>query len=89
MKKIFVQILILSTIFTFGQEITTIKVAVPNKTDEVFITGNQISLGNQQSNKIKTNRISDYKEKLYQHFNFYQPRQELKIKSISLKIKNF
>ena len=46
MKKIFVQILILSTIFTFGQEITTIKVAVPNKTDEVLITGNQISLGN-------------------------------------------
>ncbi|MBC7438761.1 MAG: hypothetical protein H7250_02075 [Flavobacterium sp.] len=46
MKKILLQILILSTIFAFGLEITTIKVVVPNKNDEVFITGNQISLGN-------------------------------------------
>jgi predicted alpha/beta superfamily hydrolase len=38
----------------------TIKVKVPDKNDEIFITGNQENLANWNPNKIKLNRISDF-----------------------------
>ncbi|MCB0439462.1 MAG: hypothetical protein KDD20_12050, partial [Mangrovimonas sp.] len=64
MRKILTIILLLSTIFSFGQKMTTIKVLVPNKTDEVFIVGNQENLGNWQPDKVKMNRISDYEREI-------------------------
>jgi predicted alpha/beta superfamily hydrolase len=41
-----------------------IKVKVPNKNDEVFITGNQINLGNWTPNQIKMNKKSDFEREL-------------------------
>ena len=64
MRKILTIILLLSTIFSFRQKMTTIKVLVPNKTDEVFIVGNQENLGNWQPDKVKMNRISDYEREI-------------------------
>lgn len=48
----------------FAQEKRTIKVIVPNKTDEVFITGNQESLGNWDPGSIKLNTISDFEREI-------------------------
>jgi predicted alpha/beta superfamily hydrolase len=44
----------------FAQEKKTIKAIVPNKTDEVYITGNQEALGNWTPNQVKMNKVSDY-----------------------------
>ena len=41
----------------FAQEKRTIKVIVPNKTDEVFITGNQESLANWEPGTLKMHAI--------------------------------
>jgi predicted alpha/beta superfamily hydrolase len=57
-------ILILTSIVSFGQELTTIRVSVPNKTDEVYIVGNQDNLGNWQPDKIKLNKISEYEREI-------------------------
>ena len=51
-------LLVLSPLLFFGQEITTIRVSVPDKTDEVFISGNQENLGNWQADKVKMKKIS-------------------------------
>jgi predicted alpha/beta superfamily hydrolase len=64
MKIILTKILLLTSLIAFGQESTTIKVTVPNKTDEVFIVGNQESLGNWQPNKVKMNEISEYEREI-------------------------
>ena len=45
-KIILTNILILISIVSFGQKLTTIRVSVPNKMDDVFIVGNGESLGN-------------------------------------------
>lgn len=42
----------------------TINVKVPNKKDEVFITGNQTNLGNWTPNQIKMNKKSDFEREL-------------------------
>jgi len=42
----------------------TITVKVPNKNDEVYITGNQPSLANWNPGKIKMNRKSDYERNI-------------------------
>lgn len=42
----------------------TINVKVPNKNDEIFITGNQINLGNWNSKQIKMNKKSDFEREL-------------------------
>ena len=55
---------------SFGQELTTIKVSVPNKTDEVYIVGNQDALGNWQPNKVKMEKISDYERSITLKLNF-------------------
>ena len=70
MKKILIIILLLSSIITLGQELTTIKISVPNETDEVFIVGNQESFGNWQPDKIKMNRISDYEREISLNLTF-------------------
>jgi len=43
-----------------AQEKKTIKVIVPNKTDEVYITGNQKALGNWTPDAIKMEKVADY-----------------------------
>ena len=53
MKTLLTHIFTLLSFVSFGQELTTIKVLVPNTTDEVFITGNQEALGSWEPNKIK------------------------------------
>lgn len=55
MKKI---IFLLFSVLFFGQK-TTINVTVPKNTDEVYVTGNQESLGNWDPAKIKMEKISD------------------------------
>ena len=52
--------MLLLTVMVFGQTTQTIKVIVPNTTDEVYITGNQEALGNWNPKQVKMNRISDY-----------------------------
>ncbi|MGX1025291.1 alpha/beta hydrolase-fold protein [Psychroflexus sp. MBR-150] len=70
MKKNLIIILLLSSIISFGQELTTIKISVPNETDEVFIVGNQDSFGNWQPDKVKMNRISDYEREISLNLTF-------------------
>lgn len=48
----------------FAQGKRTIKVIVPNKTDEVYITGNQESLGNWTPDLIKLEKVSDYERSI-------------------------
>lgn len=64
MKTYITQILFLISIFSSAQEFTTIRVSVPNKSDEVFIVGNQECLGNWKPEKIKMSRISDYEREV-------------------------
>ena len=59
-KSIAFQIALLLSMTIFCQAKQTIKVIVPNKTDEVFITGNQEVLGNWNPNSKKMDKVSDY-----------------------------
>ena len=43
-----------------GQNTRTIKVTVPNKTDDVFITGNQKAFGDWKPGEIKMNKESEF-----------------------------
>jgi len=70
MKTILTNILILISLVSFGQEITTIRVSVPNKTDEVYIVGNQENLGNWQPDKVKLNKISEYEREISLNLTF-------------------
>lgn len=70
MKTILSTILILIYFVSFEQEITTIKVSVPNKTDDVYIVGNQENLGNWQPDKIKLNKISEYEREISLNLKF-------------------
>lgn len=70
MKKILIEFLILISFCSFGQELTTIRVTVPNKTDEVFIVGNQEVLGNWDPSKIKAHKISDFEREIKLHLTF-------------------
>lgn len=56
--------MLLVSIMVFGQEKQTIKVIVPNKTDEVYITGNQEVLGNWNPKSLKMEKISDYERSI-------------------------
>ena len=56
--------MLLLTAMIFGQATQTIKVIVPTKTDEVYITGNQEALGNWNPKKIKMEKISDYERSI-------------------------
>jgi hypothetical protein len=46
------------------KHVISITVNVPNKTDEVYITGNQKELGNWEEGKIKMDSISPFKRKI-------------------------
>ena len=70
MRNILTQILILISTISFGQELTSIKISVPNKTDEVYIVGNQESLGNWEPNKIKLKKISEYEREISLDLSF-------------------
>lgn len=70
MTKILTTILLLSSIISFGQESTKIIVSVPEITDEVFIVGNQESLGNWEPNKVKMTKISDYEREITLNLTF-------------------
>lgn len=70
MKKILSIVIGLTSISLFSQELTTIKVTVPNKTDEVFIVGNQESLGDWNPSKIKMGRVSDFERELNLNLTF-------------------
>lgn len=52
------------SLIALGQELTKIKVSVPNHTDEVYITGNQDPLGNWNPGKIKLNKTSAYEREI-------------------------
>ncbi|WP_166962221.1 alpha/beta hydrolase-fold protein [Yeosuana marina] len=64
MKLIITTLLFLITLTSAGQETITIRVSTPNKTDEVFIAGNQASLGDWNPSKVKMNKISDFEREL-------------------------
>ncbi len=70
MKTLITIIFSLISLVSLGQELTTIKVSVPNKADEVFIVGNQDALGNWQPNKIKMDKTSDYERSITLELNF-------------------
>ncbi|MCF8714290.1 hypothetical protein JM658_05555 [Joostella atrarenae] len=70
MTKILTTILLISSMISSGQELSTIRVSVPNKTDEVFIVGNQESLGNWQPEKVKMNKTSDYEREISLNLTF-------------------
>ncbi|MFY8187806.1 MAG: hypothetical protein ACOVLC_07585 [Flavobacterium sp.] len=64
-KIILTNILILISIVSFGQKLTTIRVSVPNKMDDVFIVGNGESLGNWEPDKVKLNvTIQQFSKKI-------------------------
>lgn len=62
--------MLLLTVMVFGQTTQTIKVIVPNKTDDVYITGNQEALGNWNPKQVKMNRISDHERILEVELTF-------------------
>lgn len=70
MKVIIVHLLFLISIISHGQEFTTIRVSVPNKTDEVFIVGNQENLGKWQPDKVKLNVVSDFEREIVLNLTF-------------------
>lgn len=70
MKIIITQLLFLISFASLGQELTTIRVSVPNVTDEVYIVGNQESLGNWKPDKTKMNKISEYEREISLNLSF-------------------
>lgn len=70
MKTILTNILFLISFVSFGQELITIRVSVPNKSNDVFIVGNGESLGNWKPDKVKLNRINDYEREISLTINF-------------------
>lgn len=56
--------MLLLTVMVFGQTTQTIKVIVPNTTDEVYITGNQEALGNWNPKSVKMEKISYYERSI-------------------------
>lgn len=64
MKTIVGFLILISTLNFYGQTLTKIKVSVPNKTDEVYIVGNQANLGDWNPNKIKMTKTSDFEREI-------------------------
>ena len=64
MKTILTKILMFISLVSYGQDLITIRVSVPNKTDDVYIVGNQENLGNWQPDKVKLNKISEYEREI-------------------------
>lgn len=53
-----------TTVFLDSTYEVTIRVEVPNKKDNIFITGNQASLSNWQPDKIKLEKTSDFERSI-------------------------
>jgi predicted alpha/beta superfamily hydrolase len=70
MKTILTNLLMLISLVSFGQDLTTIRVSVPNNTDEVYIVGNQKNLGDWQPDKIKLDKISEYEREISLNLTF-------------------
>ena len=70
MKILLIHFFTLLSFVSFGQELTTIKVSVPNTTDEVYIVGNQEALGSWEPNKIKMKKISDREREIELRLTF-------------------
>lgn len=70
MKSLLTYIFTLLSFVSFGQELTTIKVSVPNTNDEVYIVGNQKTLGSWEPNKIKMKKISDHEREIELRLTF-------------------
>lgn len=60
MKNLLFVLTLFMTCSIFGQNKRTIKVTVPNKTDNVFITGNQEAFGDWKPDEIKMNKESEF-----------------------------
>ena len=58
------------SLVSYGQDLITIRVSVPNKTDDVYIVGNQENLGNWQPDKVKLNKISEYEREISLNLTF-------------------
>ncbi|WP_115461310.1 alpha/beta hydrolase-fold protein [Winogradskyella aurantiaca] len=56
--------MLLVTAIAFSQTTQTIKVIVPNATDEVYIMGNQETLGNWNPKQVKMEKTSDYERSI-------------------------
>ena len=70
MKPVITILFTLISFVALGQELTTIRVSVPNNTDEVYIVGNQDALGNWTPDKVRMNRNSDYEREISLKLNF-------------------
>lgn len=70
MKTILTNLLMLISLVSFGQDFTTIRVSVPNNTDEVYIVGNQENLGDWQPDKMKLKKISEYDREISLNLTF-------------------
>ncbi|GAA3645130.1 hypothetical protein GCM10022397_32640 [Flavivirga jejuensis] len=55
---------------SYGQNIITITCSVPKNTDDVYIVGNQESLGNWNPKKVKMTKISDFKRAITLELQF-------------------
>ncbi|MAD97508.1 MAG: hypothetical protein CMB99_09315 [Flavobacteriaceae bacterium] len=69
-KSITLSIMLAFGAMIFAQTQKTIKVIVPHKTDEVYITGNQESLGNWNPKSVKMERVSDYERSITTELTF-------------------
>ena len=70
MKKTLQILLLLCTCIALGQTVTTISLTVPYTTDEVFIVGNQESLGNWQPHVIKLEKTGAYQREITLNLTF-------------------
>jgi enterochelin esterase-like enzyme len=69
-KSIVFSIMLFLSGIIFSQTKTTIKVSVPNKTDDVYIVGNQKALSDWTPNRVKMSRISDYERAIEVELEF-------------------
>ena len=90
MKTILTNLFMVISLVSFGQELTTIRVSVPNKSDDVYIVGNQDNLGNWQPDKIKMIKTSEYQReisielKLPAEFKFTRGKWESEAKVVDI-----
>lgn len=64
MKNLIVLLTLVFSCSIWSQMTQTIKVTVPNVTDEVYISGNQEALGNWKVDQVKLNKISDHERSI-------------------------
>lgn len=70
MKYIILYFSVIFNINLFAQQSITIVVTVPNESDEVYISGNQPTLGNWQPDTVKMIKISKYEREVTVNVTF-------------------